>query len=125
MFFLMKGIRNAFLSFLGNSAHIKNIFLVNVSTSINSSPHSLNNHVGIGSRVYDFVDNECIIFLISSSDTSVNESNTSPTKLWKYPGEYAMLLSALILLIFSNIICLAMGISNKFISKGLDAVTGW
>ena len=58
MIFLIKGVRNALLSFLGNSAHDKDVFTINVSTGINSYSHFLGSHVGIGSRAHDFVGEE-------------------------------------------------------------------
>ena len=68
---------------MGNSARDKEVFTINVNTGINSSSHLLSSHVRIGSRAQDFVGDECIIFRISSSDTSVNESSTFPSKLLK------------------------------------------
>ena len=56
MIFLIKGVRNVLASSLGNSAHDKDLFTINVSTGINSSSHFLSSQLGIGSRSQDFVD---------------------------------------------------------------------
>ena len=83
MIFLIKGVRNALLSSLRNSAHDNDVFAINVSTGINSSLPFLSSLVCIGSRAHDFVGDEWITFLISSFDTSVNESSTSTLTLLK------------------------------------------
>ena len=83
MIFLIKGVRDALLRSLGNPAYDRDVFNINVSTAINSSSHFLSSHVGIGSRAHYFFCNDWILFLISSSDTSVNESSTSPSNLLK------------------------------------------
>ena len=79
--FLIRGVRKAFFSSVGNSAQDNETFTIVVRTGASWSWHCLSSHVGIGSRAHDFVGDELIIFRISASETTINCSKETPQNM--------------------------------------------